>query len=476
MVRAKTFVAAGIAGIAAACGGGGGDGGSPGPVVPTTLTADATIVERGEFVSLTPTYGDGTAQLLPGVGAVASGSPVVVNPDGDTTYQLQVRRADGTLDVANVLVREYDRVVSTTTDVGPGSLRQALADVSASPFGGSVGFRTGGTITLTAPLPTIVRSTTIDVPVGTDVTVSGAGAHRVFVVDDGAYLEMRNLTVASGFAKGGNGASSHGGGGGGGAAGLGGGLFVHDGDVVLEDVTFTGCAAQGGQGGSEIFDGTEGGGGGGIGSDGVPQGAGGHGGPLGTPGGTAGVAPIPGGDGGDGAGGGSGGPGLPVNAAGDGGFGGGGGGGTGFQGAGGAACAGGAGGFGGGGGGGSRGPIGTAGSAGLAGFGGGNGNASNQNGGRGGGGAGMGGAVFVRAGYLTCLDCTFASNTATGGAGGSPGFSAVGQPGMGLGGAIFVMAGAFAAQQNSTYTGNTAANDGGVVGNDDDVFGTVGTF
>jgi len=72
-----------------------------------------------------------------------------------------------------------------------------------------------------------------------------------FVMGPGGSVTIKDLTIANGIAKGGDGGqSTHSTGGhGGGGMGAGGGLFVHKGaSVRLENVMFIGCKAQGGRG------------------------------------------------------------------------------------------------------------------------------------------------------------------------------------------------------------------------------------
>ena len=291
-------------------------------------------------------------------------------------------------------------------------------------------------------------------------------------------VTLQDLTIANGLATGGDGGA------GGAGAGLGGGLFVYDGNVTIQRVNFNDNAAIGGHiiplpnaGGGGLFGdgGNRSGGGlfysGGAGVGGYRPGApvgeppvgeptsgdpgpgpyGGFGGSRGTNGGNGGFGggggfgsgnretggTAQGGNGGFGGGGGYGygytdAPPEIVGTGGDGGFGGGGG----F----GAYGNGGNGGYGGGGGARSNSaglsPAGS--SPGSGGFGG-----ETSDGSRGGVGAGFGGAIFVRSGTVTLDTVSFSNNTA------SPGsfFAAVEDGGGGFevgdadgrGGAIFVL-------------------------------------
>jgi len=452
-----------LLGLASAPGCGG--GGDPDPVPPptpapaiTSFTASSPAVAIDEQVDLTPTFSGGTGVVSPGAVPVESGAPVRLNPAGATTYVLTVTGPDGQSSQATVLVEEFDAVVSVATDGGPGSLREALFAVQAR-GGGTIGLAVAAPIVLTAELPPIVNDVAFEAAAGLVPTISGQGLVRIFFVDHGATLGLAGLTLREGLARGGSGGFSGFGGGGGGGPGMGGAIFVNDGLVFCDDVTFESCQAIGGRGG----DGpglTSGGGGGGFRGNGTDTGTGGDGGFLG---GLGGLLDQPGAAEGGGGGGGNFVDGQPGQAGGA--FAGGGGGGGAWF------AAGGAGGYGGGGGGGS----GRLGGAGAAGFGGGAGSVGGGGnfGGGGGGGAGMGGAIFVREGFLYLSGCTFATNSAVGGLGGTVSFGATGAPGSGLGGAIFLLDPALAFEVDTTFLGNAAGDDAGVPGNDDDVYGNL---
>ncbi len=276
----------------------------------------------------------------------------------------------------------------------------------------------GQTIALDSSLPVIVA----EPPEGSDVgltirgpgedgnriTVDGQADARVFFVERGV-VNFDDLVVANGAGQGGDGGTRAGGG-----LGAGGGLFVNDGATVeLRDVTFQGNSATGGEGGANVANRT-GGGGGGLGGDGGAgevssnSGTGGGGGGLSLDGQDAsdgGIGGGPGGDGGntDGADGMDGGP-----------FGGGGGGGRNNADLG----EGGDGGYGGGGGGG-QGLL----AGGEGGLGGGDGANAPGGGSDADGGSAFGGAIFVReGGSLTIFDPDVSMSGVTAGlAGGSGG-------------------------------------------------------
>jgi len=251
-----------------------------------------------------------------------------------------------------------------------GMLRYAVQNAAA---GSTITFDSrlsGLTITLDGSSPNNHIKITKDVTIqglGTGLlTISGGNATRIFFVASGNVM-ITAVTLANGFAKGGDGS--------GGAAGMCGAIYQNGGIVTLTGVVFSGNAAQGGSSGSAP-------GGGGFGGSATSV-AGGPAGDLpGANGGDGGIGLLSscssGGNGGFGAGGGAGGSshGSPQVTV----------------------CPGGNGGFGGGGGS----------SGGTGGFGGGN---------NGGGGAGFGGAIFAANGGLQIFNTTFQNNSTTAGTG-----------------------------------------------------------
>jgi len=323
-----------------------------------------------------------------------------------------------------------------------------------------------------------------------------------YVTPGAGAITLRDLTLASGFARGGD--SSAGGGG----AGMGGAVF-NQGTVLIERSTLVDNLAQGGS--TTNF--RAGRGGGGIGADSVgingggfattsfgAGGTGGHGsvvaggggagfragengtagdlasvgrggGPETGLGGAGGNIGFPNGGDGGGGGGRSASSGLGDSSGGAFGDGGGGvgtgddggGGGVGGGGGDGASGGGGGGGFGGGGGPAIRSPGSSLGGSGGFGGGGAPGGAPGFGGGtatsaEGGGGAGMGGAIFNMQGHLTIRNSTLTRNIAIGGT------DAVPDHAKGIGGAVFNLNGTFSAD-GSTYAANTAPYDGASIYN-----------
>ena len=176
--------------------------------------------------------------------------------------------------------------VASNGDSGPGTLRQALADVCP---GGTVTLSgiSGETITLASRL---YISTDVTIA-GAGVTISGNNATRIFFVE-GGNVTLQNLTLSQGLGQGGTSQF------GGSAAGMGGAIFQNGGTLTLNTVSLSGNQALGG---SPDTSGTGTGGGFGANSTG-----GDLGGTVGTGDGAGGVSDVVGGVGGFGGGGGAG--------------------------------------------------------------------------------------------------------------------------------------------------------------------------
>src|SRR5947209_3253223 len=84
--------------------------------------------------------------------------------------------------------------VMNTNDNGPGSLRQAVADVAP---GGTITFDVTGTIALTGGELTIDKDLTINGPGANQLTVSGNNLSRVFNINGGS-VDISGLTISNG--------------------------------------------------------------------------------------------------------------------------------------------------------------------------------------------------------------------------------------------------------------------------------------
>ena len=122
-------------------------------------------------------------------------------------------------------------VVSNTNDSGPGSLRQAILDANANAGADTITFSVSGAIVLGSTLPTIsdAAGLTID-GAGQTITISGNDAVLVMVVNNGAALTLKNLTIANGWGE------------------FGGGID-NGGALTVENSTFSGNRAGNGGGG-----------------------------------------------------------------------------------------------------------------------------------------------------------------------------------------------------------------------------------
>ncbi|WP_367873441.1 autotransporter-associated beta strand repeat-containing protein [Luteolibacter sp. Populi] len=189
--------------------------------------------------------------------------------------------------------------------VETGTLRWAITQANSNP-GSTITFIAGlSPVVLSSALPMITTAVTINGGAGT--TISGNYQHRVFFVATASAtdaVKFQNLTIANGYAKGGDGGIS-----GGGGLGAGGAIFVNKGAVSIAGVTLSGNAARGGNGGNRstrdgVRETAGGGGGGGLGGNGGRgsyDGGGGGGGYQGNGGNSISSGPYrPGGGGGGG--------------------------------------------------------------------------------------------------------------------------------------------------------------------------------
>src|SRR5262249_9621681 len=108
------------------------------------------------------------------------------------------------------------------------SLRQAILDANVTAGADTISFGVGGTITLASTLPAISDDLTID---GTGQTISGNNAVRVLVVNTGASVTLRKLTITSGFTAGSQ------------SVGSGAGIF-NSGTLTITNSTISGNRAE----------------------------------------------------------------------------------------------------------------------------------------------------------------------------------------------------------------------------------------
>lgn len=134
--------------------------------------------------------------------------------------------------------------VTTLADHGQGSLRAAIDLANKTPADHLIDLSPiRGTIMLESSLPPITGH--VHLRGDGDEVISGNHAHRVFTIQRGE-VTIAHLTIANGLARGQAGVN-----GAGGSAGFGGGLFIDHATVTLNDVTFRGNQAIGGEGGKQ---------------------------------------------------------------------------------------------------------------------------------------------------------------------------------------------------------------------------------
>ena len=114
--------------------------------------------------------------------------------------------------------------VTNTNDSGPGSLRQALAEVID---GDTINFAVTGTIGLTSGELLVARSITISGPGAENLAVNGNKQSRVFHIASGETVTISGLTITNGH-----------------ASDIGGGIYNDHAVLILNDCTISGNSAK----------------------------------------------------------------------------------------------------------------------------------------------------------------------------------------------------------------------------------------
>jgi hypothetical protein len=196
---------------------GGTFGGPVGPdtVFPATMLIDYVRVYRGPDTSerfeasFTDDFSGWQEVVLPFSGFARSAvQPAGAPNDGLTLTDVWGYRftlPDNGMTTGDVLidgiglVQPASVVVTSAANAGPGSLRRAV-DVVAN--NGTITFDpslSGATIGLAGPIVLTGKTVTIQGAGAPGLVLSGGGADRVFIIDPGARLNLRDLTVANGY-------------------------------------------------------------------------------------------------------------------------------------------------------------------------------------------------------------------------------------------------------------------------------------
>ncbi len=142
----------------------------------------------------------GSTSLPTSVGSGSSNAPVSNTVTGLTagvTYHFRAVAAnpEGTTYGTDLTFVAADWVITTLTDGGPGSLREAIASISS---GKTIGFSVAGTIILTNQLM-VTNNLTIAGPGATNLAISGNHNSRVFsIASTTAVVCISGLTICDG--------------------------------------------------------------------------------------------------------------------------------------------------------------------------------------------------------------------------------------------------------------------------------------
>src|SRR5580698_3645849 len=102
------------------------------------------------------------------------------------------------LTTTNILAGTY--VVTTTSDSGSGSLRQAILSANAHGGGQITFFKVSGDITLQSSLPGISQNTYIIGPGSSSLTICGQERYSIFSINSGVTGMISGLTIVNGSA------------------------------------------------------------------------------------------------------------------------------------------------------------------------------------------------------------------------------------------------------------------------------------
>jgi hypothetical protein len=180
-------------------------------LVMTSTGLPASMIVSTADPDLAPLQNTGgttsTLVPLPGSPVLGAGNPNVTGltgpplavPPQSTDQRGDSRTVSGSIDLGAVESQPY--VVTSTSDSGPGSLRQEIAYDTAGDqpvvFSSSLA---GKTINLTSGPITIQNNLVIEGPGETELTISGGGTSQIFVISSGN-VSISGLTLSGGVAS-----------------------------------------------------------------------------------------------------------------------------------------------------------------------------------------------------------------------------------------------------------------------------------
>jgi hypothetical protein len=204
---------------------------------PTILVTGGSLTLRNDIIQESTGFADAAISITGGIvdlgtGPSPGGNVLNVNGGGrfiDNTTGNSIPQVGDTFEVNGTVVSLTPYIVTNTADSGPGSLRDAIAQINADthrsqytspsdPTRDEIDFNipglspsTPGTITLSGTELLVSNSVIINGPGAGLVAVSGNGLSRIFEVGPGASDTISGLTIENGFLNGnGGGIANHG--------------------------------------------------------------------------------------------------------------------------------------------------------------------------------------------------------------------------------------------------------------------------
>ena len=181
-----------------------------GPVDYTiTYTGADTVTLGSANITLNPT-GTATGTVSVSGSGTASRTVTISGISGSGTLGISIAAGTASDNAGNtapaagpsvtfIVCTNSSITVSNNNDSGPGTLRQAIADICP---GGTIGFSVTGTIGLTSGELVVDKDMTISGPGANALVISGLDASRVFNVKAGTTATIQGITVSNGSVMG----------------------------------------------------------------------------------------------------------------------------------------------------------------------------------------------------------------------------------------------------------------------------------